>query len=278
MGSDGERSHGFWRTGLGYVTQIGIILGAVAAIIGGIASLSSDDGGPGGGDPTPQVADLTVAGGLTVKCVNAPPDPPRLDMTIRNPADQPTVIKRLGFRVRASGLLRIPQAGGGLEPSKAYDVLLPARPRIGQLLLYKVSQKIEPHDVDRFTVRLDEPEPERQLGSRLYQLDVLLYHDIARSPIKAGTVLVSAPALPDKSYFWSGVAPARRAGYGNKPLPTMTTNEKTLRRMLALPGERAPELSGDLVDAPVSDERDGNPCRSRKSARAQPPLPEEPSP
>ncbi len=218
-----------------------------------------------------------MSGGNPARCLNDPPDPSRLDLTVRNIGDQPAVIKRLGLRVRDTGLLRIPQAGGGLEPSKDYDVLLPARPRVGELAVYKLSQEVEPRASDRFTVRLDEPEPYRQIGPRLYELDVLLYHDTSMAPVKAGTALVAVPYLPSKDLFWAGVAPDSRSGWaGSGALSTMKGNEKTFRRMLALPGERSPEMNSELVDVPVTG-NEPNPCtpsgKSRTQQTAQPPLP-----
>ena len=88
------------------------------------------------------------------------------------------------------------------------------------------------------------PEPERQVGQRLYQLDVLLLHDTRTTPIKAGTVLVAAPYIPDKRFFWAGVPPEFRPSYeGSVPGQTMESNETTFRRMLKLSGERAPDHS-----------------------------------
>src|SRR5450755_2340112 len=89
---------GFWKTGLGYVTQIGIILAAVAGIIGGVASLTGGGGssdGASAGTFTPasklQVVDLAVSGGVERQCINDPPGPQRLDLTVRNVGDQPAV-------------------------------------------------------------------------------------------------------------------------------------------------------------------------------------------
>lgn len=175
-------------------------------------------------------------------------------------------------------MLTIPQAGGGLEPSRNYDILLPPEPRAGQLVRYKLSQQVEPGTSDRFTVRMDQPEPERQLGIRLYQLEVLLYHDTATAPLKAGTALVATPYVPDKLYFATGIPPDLRAGYkGSDALGTMQTNEATLRRMLALDGERAAGLDADLVDVPVTG-KEPTPClpsgKRRPVPSAQAPLSE----
>jgi hypothetical protein len=47
MSGDRGSHDGFWKTTLGYLTQVGIILGAVAGIVAGIAALT------GNGSPTP---------------------------------------------------------------------------------------------------------------------------------------------------------------------------------------------------------------------------------
>ena len=280
MSADGEEPRGFWRSGLGYLTQLGIVLTAVAAIVGGIASFTGDKGSGAASRPgaTPtaklQAVDLAVSGGDPTRCINDPPDPVRLDLTVRNVGDQPAVVKRLGFRVRDTGLLEIPQAGGGLEPSKDYDILFPGKPRVGQLAVYKISQEVRRRANDRFTVRLDEPEPDRQLGVRLYQLDVLLYHDTSTAPVKAGTALVAVPHLPDKGFFRSGNSWAQGDPGDQAPVLTMDENEKTYRRMLALTGERSPDLNRDLVDVPVAGLPRNECLPSGKSPQetAQPPL------
>lgn len=275
MGGEAKHARGFWKTGLGYMTQFGIALTAVAGIVGGIATIT----GSGGADrasaaPALDVLDLTVSGEEKPVCLGDPLDPPRLDITVRNTGRQPALITRLGLRVRATGLLTIPQAGGGLDPSKNYDVLLPAKPRVGQLLLYKLSQEVGPRASDRFTVRLDQPEPSRQIGVRLYQLEVMLHHDDERTPLDAGTALVAVPYVPGKDFFWSGVAPEFRSSYTDSPVvDILEDNEKTFRRMLALPGARPASLSLDIVDVPVTS---SNPNLCGPSTRRGEPTPQEP--
>jgi hypothetical protein len=157
----------------------------------------------------------------------------------------------VGFRIKDFGLLGICQAGGGLAVSKSYNVLLPPSPQIGQIVDYKVSQQIAPGAADRFTTRLDVPDPARQDGMRLYQLDILLFHDTATEPVSAGTVLVSVPYLPDHSYFWRAVPPQFKASYdlpASAPVKRcLMDNEARYKRLIQLDGERSPKLNAALA-------------------------------
>jgi hypothetical protein len=198
-----------------------------------------------------QVLDLAVSGGNPGVLLRDRPTPSKIDLTVRNAGSLVSVLTRLGLRVRATGFVAICQAGGGLEPSKNYDVLLPPRAHIGQLIRYKLSQQVAPNNADRFTVRVDVPEPARQLGTYLYQLDVLLFHDQARAPVKAGTVIVAAPFVPTPPDFWSA-APAKWraefAGAASGPVKEcMMKNEAVYRTILALKGERSSLLNKDVL-------------------------------
>jgi len=193
--------------------------------------------------PGLEVIDVAVGGGE----VRGRGPTQLVDITIRNAGTLVSVVKRIGFRVRASELLTICQAGGGLEASATYDVLFPGETEPGTVLEQKVSQQIAPGEADRFTVHLDVKEPERQLGEHLYQLDVLLYHDTAREPLRAATVVVSVPSVPDEGYFWSAVPEAARPGYeqpaAGEVKQCLVDNESKYTRMLALDGERSPLLT-----------------------------------
>jgi hypothetical protein len=194
-----------------------------------------------------EIVDLAVTGG---SLRGDPKAIQTIDVTVRNAGDLVSVVKRMGFRVRATALLKICQAGGGLEASEGYKVILPPDPEPGQLVEAKVSQQIGPGRADRFTLGLDVPEPARQYGDRLYQLDVLLYHDTMKRPVHAGTVVAAAPYLPDKSYFWSGQINPKSDEWGGPDSPVwqcFDNNEAELERMLALRGQRSPELSDALL-------------------------------
>jgi hypothetical protein len=226
------------------------------AVIGVGAPLLLGGGGKGNEkEPEPEskleTIDLAMIDGAPA---GVPKAIQKIDLTVRNSGDLVSIVKRIGFRIRASALLRICQAGGGLEASEGYRVMLPPTPDPGRLVKAKVSQQIKPGDADRFTVGLDVPDPARQEGTRIYQMDVLLYHDAAPEPVRAGTVLAAAPYLPAKYYFWSGQVlsraeavrqPANR-GFG-PVIECLDTNEDNLKEMLAHGGERSASLSLALL-------------------------------
>jgi hypothetical protein len=241
----------------------GVAVPLAAALIGvGVPMLTSSHASPHVVAPNPparhenlQVIDLTVSGGESAVSLNEQDKPSRIDLTVRNAGNLVSVIKRIGFRVRATGFVAICQAGGGLEPSRNYNVLLPPHPRLGQVVAYKVSQEIAPGAADRFTLRVDVPEPDRQLGDYIYQLDVLLFHDQDEQAVRAGTVLVSAPFVPDGDFFWSGVADKYRHSYeipgSEAAKQCLVRNEATYKRMLSLRGERSRRMTTAVL-RPVS--------------------------
>ncbi len=197
-----------------------------------------------------QVVDLAVTGGDLR--ANDLEDTQAIDLTVRNTGDVVSVVTRARLVVRDTGFVEICQAGGGLEASESYDVLLPGEVAKGETFEAKVSQQILPGSADRFELRLDVKEPDRQLGRYLYQLDVLLLHDAAREPLAAGTVVVSAPYMPDHHDFWSGTEfKDSFEGPGSAEVKQcLQDNEAAFKRMVALDGERVPELTLDLLEVP----------------------------
>ena len=196
------------RSELAFEKKLSIVIVPVLLALIGIAvpvlQLASGDDDAEGERPPPadsqlEVIDLAVTKGER----NIEPRVPQsIDLTVRNRGKLVSIVKRVDVRVRETGFVEICQAGGGLSPSKAYQLLLPPKASAGQVLESKVSQEIAPGAADRF---VEVPEPDRQLGSYLYRLDVLLEHDTAKKPMKAGTVLVSAPFMPMPQDFWSAV-------------------------------------------------------------------------
>jgi hypothetical protein len=243
-----------WRE-LSFEKKLGLVIVPllVAAIGVTVPILTS---GHGSSEPTGalvpaakenlQIEDLTVSGGDPNVPINKPLKPTTVEVTVRNAGNLVSVIKRIAFSVRAFDVVRGCQVGGGLEPSKNYDVVLPAHPQIGQVLTYVVKQAVPAKSADDFTVRLDLQEPARQDRDAIYQLDVLLFHDQAQKPLRAGTVLVSVPFVP-RGEFWSQLTAA-----GRKEAKTpdnvawkqcLMRNEETYKRMLQLAGERSPLMT-----------------------------------
>lgn len=245
---------------LGLEKKLGVVVVplVVAAVTVGVPLLAGH-GGPPEPKPKLELVDLAVRSGDSGRLIRirrnhdpefTPFKPPRADITVVNSGKLVSVVKRIDFNVVDSGLVRICQGGGGLEPSKNYKVLLPPSPHRSDSIRFKVSQQVPPGRADRFTVSFDVPEPARQEGDRLYALDVLVYHDTAGRPIRAGRILIAAPLDPDTRYF------------DRVQRPCSTHNEQVFRRLFAVRATRAPNLTLAVLRCT----RAGVPCRTRGTA------------
>jgi hypothetical protein len=243
----------------------------IAGVTGVIVPVLLAGGGGSGAEHQDQgseleVIDLAVSDGQALAASSAKAQETAyrtetVDVTVRNAGDLVSIVTGIGFGILSAGFLEICEGGGaGLPPSETYDVQLPTTAHLegdrvvaspeeveGRLLEYKISQEIPPGEADRFTVRLEVP-PERQLGVDLYQLEVLLYHDADPEPASAGTVLVSVPS-PDSFHFRSYVPAALRSGERASIRKCYERNRATYQEMLALEGERSPELTADLMQS-----------------------------
>lgn len=231
---------------------VAVVSGVLIQVLSGAANSNS---GQTESPPTPpatnlELIDLAVGGGhrgqLSTEGSNgleAAPDVPQfIDVTLRNSGSLVSVVKRASLRVVDFGFLEICEAGGGLEPSEEYNVVLPPRPQIGDVVEVKVSQEIPPNDTDRFTFQLSVPPNDMQLGTYLYQLEIAFLHDTESVPVQVGTVLVSVPYLPDPEYFDPAGAPE------TSPVgQCYRKNRETFARMLRVEGERSPNLSAEML-------------------------------
>ena len=194
-----------------------------------------------------EVLDLVVGGGEAPRFGEGTAKPQFLDITVRNTGETVSVITGATFRIRDFALLRICEAGGGLEPTAKYDVELPSDPTPDDVVEAKVSQQIPPHEADRFVIRLNVPFEAMQFGMRLYYVDVALVHDASARPVPAGSAVVSVPFNPDENYF-----PASFSNFDDLPPGEVrdcyVDNEEALRRFLALEGARSPALTEAVLE------------------------------
>jgi hypothetical protein len=194
----------------------------------------------GSEDTKLEVVDLVVGGGA-IRDVGEPADPPFIDITLRNAGDLISIVKRARFTVRSFGTIERCDGGAGLDPSVQYDVELPVDPQPGETHEVKVSQQVPPNGADRFTFRLGVPEADPQFGLYIYQLDVALFHDTEERPLPVGTVLVSAPTLPNPFSLDPGGAQGLLRDCYER-------NIATFNRMIQLEGERSPQFTRDLLE------------------------------
>ena len=230
-----------------------VFVAVTTAILVPVLSRASDDGtsdppGPStsGAPGGLEVVDVAVVPGRQPKLLTDPPgDPPVVDVTVRNVGDRVSVITGADFEILDFGLLRICQAGGGLDPTAAYDVELPADPGVDDVVQSKVSQEIRPNHADRFAFSLSVPPSRISEGMRLYHLSVVLLHD-GGERLDGGTAVLSVPYAPDPRYFPPGNPGAER--FPADVRDCYVQNESLLERFLAIDAERSPDLDASLLE------------------------------
>jgi hypothetical protein len=205
------------------------------------------------GEPCPTIGELSPATGSAsvrssgLEVVDVVPCDSRIEISMRNVGRLVSVVKRAEFRVRAMQTIETHCRGPGaaLPISRTYDLRLPAYDGVGQVVGVTVRQQLKPNEADAFAFRvglagvlLGDEDP------RLYQLDVLIYHDREPKPIKAGIVIL-AVATPGRVSF----EPSEDAD--SEERACVRGNVEALRTMLALDGVRSRELEelGQAVGA-----------------------------
>lgn len=205
------------------------------------------------GEPCPTIGELSPATGSAsvrssgLEVVDVVPCDSRIEISMRNVGQVVSVVKRAEFRVRAMQTIETHCRGPGaaLPISRTYDLRLPAYDGVGQVVGVTVRQQLKPNEADAFAFRvglagalLGDEDP------RLYQLDVLVYHDREPKPIKAGIVIL-AVATPGRVSF----EPSEDAD--SEERACVRGNVEALRTMLALDGVRSRELEelGQAVGA-----------------------------
>jgi hypothetical protein len=138
------------------------------------------------GEPCPTIGELSPATGSAsvrssgLEVVDVVPCDSRIEISMRNVGRLVSVVKRAEFRVRAMQTIETHCRGPGaaLPISRTYDLRLPAYDGVGQVVGVTVRQQLKPNEADAFAFRvglagalLGDEDP------RLYQLDVLVYHD-----------------------------------------------------------------------------------------------------
>lgn len=148
-----------------------------------------------------EIVDLFVGEGVAE--FDRPYEPPRVEVLVRNTGDLVSVVSGAQFEIVDYGFMEICEAGGGLDVSATYDVVLPVGAEsVGQVVTADVSQEVAAGAADRFAFALTVPERAMAVGVHVYQLKVALERDGRTGPQPVGTVLVSAPT-PVSEYFFA---------------------------------------------------------------------------
>ncbi len=233
------------------IALIGAASVLLAAIVGGLLAR----GGSGSSADTFH-SDLQV---LNVAVVDRPPNASfgttykaatstGITLTLRNPGNGISVITSARFIVKRFAALStngcIPGAGP-IPISADYQAALPAIAKPGEAINADLSQQVSANSADRFSIGFsfltsDAYEyPYIDGGgtgaSRLYELEVELFHDGNATPLRAGTMLLALP-FPAYEFFPGGTD----LGLSGACAPK---NLVTLRHMLSLQGARSAELA-----------------------------------
>lgn len=219
------------------------------AFSGGGADDVAASQGPPPREERLQVVSLSVGGGDAPEFVDGPPGVPQfIDLTLRNTGNTVSVITGARLHVEDFALLKICEAGGGLDPTAKYDVTLPPNPTRGDAVDAKVSQQIPPNKADRFTISMNVPFRNIHDGMRLYHFSVELFHDGEQQPVNAGKAVVSVPYVPDPRYFPASFEDFDQTLEPGPVRDCYEANEAALRRFLELDSVRAPDLTEALLE------------------------------
>jgi CHAT domain len=147
-----------------------------------------------------EVVDLAVVQGDTQAMT---PDnsewelvPPKVQITLRNIGDQVSVIT--GAQLEVVDFTHLPicwGAGGALQASQTYDVVLPENPKPNDVIEVGIAQEVEPDRADKFELALQMRDADPALGTYLYRLKVSLIRDGGAERIEVGYAVVAAPLL-----------------------------------------------------------------------------------
>jgi hypothetical protein len=249
------------------IALIGAAAVLVAAVIGGLLAR-------GGSSADTFHSDLQV---LNMAVVDRPPnatigqtykaaDARGVTFTLRNPGNGISVITSARFIVKhfaALGTTGCIPGAGPIPVAADYQAALPPMARPGEAINADFSEQVSANSADRFSIGFsfvtsDAYEYPYLNGdgtgaSRLYELEVELFHDSDTAPLRAGTILLALP-FPAYEFFPGGTDTGLSGACASK-------NLAILRRMLSLKGARSPELEafgkdpGSEVCASASAER-----------------------
>jgi len=229
---------------------VAVASGILIPVLSGAFGSDGDSKPPGPGSTSTsaagglEVVDLEVSSGEVAE-PGETFDAPVIDVTVRNTGEDVSVITGANLRVRDAVWIKNCEGGAGLDPSVEYDVVLPASPDVGEIVEADVSQQVPANSADRFTFRLNTAGIWGD-GTRLYQLDVELFHDAQARPLEAGTVLVAVPFDPDSRLLDPGELPDE--AYPAPLVACYDTNEANFLEFLELEGERSPELTEQVTN------------------------------
>ena len=192
---------------------------------------------PLGKDEQVEVVDLVP--------INSSDDDTRIEIAARNIGETVSVLTRVDFEFFAEpDFISTCGSGAVLGVSQEYDLELPQRAEVGDIVPVRISHEIRPDEADRFAfnVGVEVPPNTAEPQPIIYRLGVRLYHDGKEEPIKVGEVILAEPFPSRFGYF-------DEEDYRDTGIPPeivkdcIASNRASVRGLLPLPGVMSPELT-----------------------------------
>jgi hypothetical protein len=199
-----------------------------------------------------EVVDLVVDNASSVLDVT----PAVIDVRVQNTGSRRVVAKRVTLVIKEVVTVNVCATEGEIPITGTYDVSVPLEPSPGDALEHTLDQQIAADEVDRFLIRLQNPETAIARSLSIYVFRVQLETNGQPETIDAGAVVVSLPVLPDNqlaAWYWGSRWVTEPLDWlGSRQASTeecLHTNSGRLRTILEHSGRRSAELSaveGDL--------------------------------
>ncbi len=134
---------------------------------------------------------------------------PRIDVRLHNVGDRRSVVTSARITITRSARVTACGIGAPLFASAAYEVILPSRPRDGQVLEVPIDQQLGVDKADRFSFRFGTREAfEADLGTTVfYELKLEVLHDGAAAPLDVGRATIAVPGAPQSFSSSDAAAP-----------------------------------------------------------------------
>lgn len=124
------------------------------------------------------------------------PSKPTVAVRLHNKGNQRSILTNAELTVRQVGIVKFCQAGGTLDVSGTYDVVIPESAKVGDTIDVPLSQQLGGDEADVFEITFTTDPDDDAYEYRMYVLDVALEHDNAKRPLDAGTFVISVPLAP----------------------------------------------------------------------------------
>jgi hypothetical protein len=184
----------------------------------------------------------------------------QLEVILHNVGTGRSIVKEARFRILHVARLTLCASQGDLPLSERYNVLLPSDATPGQVITAPIHEQLASDEADRFALSLAVSGEVNiktfKLPEHIYifQLDLSLLRDVDSARIDLGKVLIALPTIPlvdeyfeTEEHDTAAFRAARTRLFGARYLAEHEScwraNALELKRVLALPGMRSPELT-----------------------------------